>query len=47
MSLYGGIEAGGTKFICALGSNPDDLRDLIRINTDVPEETLQKVIAYF
>ena len=47
MSLYGGIEAGGTKFVCAVGSNPNDLRDEIRFETTSPEETIQRAIDYF
>jgi fructokinase len=47
MDLYGGIEAGGTKFICAVGTNPADLHDLTRIATRSPETTIQQVIAYF
>ena len=47
MDLYGGIEAGGTKFVCAVGSGPDDLRDEIRFPTSTPAEALGKAIAYF
>lgn len=47
MPLFGGIEAGGTKFVCALGSGPDDLRAEARFPTGRPEETLPKVLAFF
>ena len=46
-NLIGGIEAGGTKFVCAVGTGPDDLRDEIRFPTSTPTETLGKAIAYF
>jgi fructokinase len=47
MSLWGGIEAGGTKFVCAVGRGPDDIRAETRISTTRPEETLAQVIAFF
>jgi fructokinase len=47
MKLYGGIEAGGTKFICAVGSSPSDLQDEIRFETTFPRETIRAVISYF
>ena len=46
MSLYGGIEAGGTKFVCAVGNDQSDLCIKV-IDTTTPEETLSKVIAFF
>lgn len=47
MAQYGGIEAGGTKFVCAVGTGPDDIRDRTRIPTTTPEDTLAAVGAYF
>lgn len=47
MSLFGGIEGGGTKFVCVIGSGPDDIRAEARIDTTTPAETLDKVIAFF
>ena len=45
--LVGGIEAGGTKFLCAIGTGPDDVRAQTRIPTTTPEETVRRVIAFF
>lgn len=45
--LYGSIEAGGTKFVCALGTGPDDVRALTRFPTTTPDETLHQAIAFF
>lgn len=47
MPLYGGLEAGGTKFVCAVGSGPDDLGDLARFPTTTPAETMAAVVAWF
>lgn len=46
-SLVGGIEAGGTKFVCAVGSGPDDIRDEVRFPTTTPDETIQKCLDFF
>ncbi|MFP6592983.1 MAG: ROK family protein [Candidatus Latescibacterota bacterium] len=45
--LYGAVEAGGTKFNCAVGTGPADLRAQIRIDTDNPESTLEKTCTFF
>jgi fructokinase len=46
-ALYGAIEAGGTKFVCAVGSGPDDLRGRIELPTTTPGETLERVLGFF
>jgi fructokinase len=45
--MYGGIEAGGTKIVCAVGTGPADLRAQISFPTTTPDETLTQVIAFF
>ncbi|MDA8353515.1 MAG: ROK family protein [Firmicutes bacterium] len=45
--LYGGIEAGGTKFICAVGDENGKLVERIQIPTTVPADTMEKVIHFF
>jgi fructokinase len=47
VALFGGVEAGGTKFVCAVGTGPDDLRQVERFPTTTPEETLSRVIQFF
>ena len=44
---YGGIEAGGTKFVCAVGTGPGDLHHEERFPTTTPEETLGRCLNYF
>ena len=45
--LLGGVEAGGTKFVCAVGSGPEDIVDLESIPTTTPRETLARTVAFF
>jgi fructokinase len=46
VSIFGCIEAGGTKFVCGVGTGPDDL-ELASFPTRTPEETLDNVIGFF
>jgi fructokinase len=43
----GAIEAGGTKFVCGVGNEEGEIKDRIHFPTGQPEETMEKVIAYF
>lgn len=45
--LLGSIEAGGTKFVCAVGNINYQIQDSVHIPTTTPEETLQKCIEFF
>lgn len=44
---YGAIEAGGTKFVCAVSNEAFEIIERISIPTTTPEETLQQVFAFF
>jgi fructokinase len=45
--MFGAIEAGGTKFVCAVGTGPTDLHSRIELPTTTPGETLRQIIEYF
>lgn len=45
--LYGAVEAGGTKFICAIGDHDGRISDETRIETRDPVTTLTEVSRYF
>lgn len=48
MSLYGAVEAGGTKFVVAVGEDPSQPRDIQRISTSSnPLETMAEIVDYF
>jgi len=43
---FGGIEAGGTKFVCAIGTGPHDV-ETSEIPTGNPDETIQRAVDFF
>ena len=45
--IFGGIEAGGTKFVCAVGSGPNDILAETRFPTTTPQETIGRAISFF
>ncbi|MGD8969199.1 MAG: ROK family protein [Anaerolineae bacterium] len=47
MTLYGGIEAGGTKFVCAVGQGPNEIHAQTEFPTTTPQETIARAIAFF
>ena len=47
MTVFGGIETGGSKWECALGTGPDDLRATVTIPTTTPDETIGRAVAFF
>jgi fructokinase len=47
MKLFGGIEAGGTKFVCLVGNGPNQLVEEKRFPTTTPNETIARVIEFF
>ena len=45
--LIGGIEAGGTKMVCAVGDENGVIKDRSSFPTRQPEETFADMIAYY
>jgi fructokinase len=45
--MYGGIEAGGTKFVCVVGRGPDEIEERKRIDTTEPSTTLGECLEFF
>ncbi|WP_332238301.1 ROK family protein [Sporolactobacillus sp. KGMB 08714] len=44
---FGGIEAGGTKFVCAIGDEDGKIYARERVATEDPDATIPKVIQFF
>ena len=47
MSVFGGIETGGSKWECAIGRGPDALSAAATIPTTTPAETIGRTVAFF
>jgi len=47
LTVYGGIEAGGSKWECAVGTGPADVRATTTIRTMTPSETIGQAVAFF
>lgn len=45
--MYGAIEAGGTKFVCAVSDKQLEIKERLSIPTTTPEETLKQVFDFF
>lgn len=45
MAVFGAIEAGGTKFVCGVGTGPEDLVTT-QIPTGAPEETVAAAVSW-
>ena len=45
MGIFGAIEAGGTKFVCGIGTGPDDFITT-QIPTTTPEATVAAAVAW-
>lgn len=45
--MYGSIEAGGTKFVCAIGNSKLEILERVSFPTTTPDETMEQVAAYF
>ena len=44
---FGGIEAGGTKFVVAIGDDQGHIQNRESFPTTTPQETTEKIIEYF
>ncbi|WP_086350599.1 ROK family protein [Candidatus Enterococcus clewellii] len=47
MEIYGAIEAGGTKFVCAVGNAALEIIEKVSFPTETPQKTIAAVIDYF
>lgn len=47
MQWFGGIESGGTKFVCLIGNDPSHVLKEERFPTITPRETIERTIEFF
>lgn len=45
--IIGAIEAGGTKFVCAIGNEQGTILERITFPTESPKTTIEKIINFF
>jgi fructokinase len=45
--MFGGVEAGGTKFVCIIGTRPGEILETQRLEATSPAETLEAAIDFF
>jgi len=44
--IYAGVEAGGTKFVCVIGSDPNNIFEEVNFPTTEPIETISKAVGF-
>lgn len=47
MKLFGALEAGGTKMVCAIGDENGNILERVSIPTRTPAETMPEMLAFF
>ena len=45
--MFGGVEAGGTKFVCVIGTATGEIVETQRVEVTGPDETLDAAIDFF
>ncbi|WP_026526400.1 ROK family protein [Butyrivibrio sp. VCD2006] len=45
--LFGALEAGGTKMVCAIGNENGEILEQVKFPTEIPETTMPQIFEYF
>ncbi|WP_029322656.1 ROK family protein [Butyrivibrio sp. AE3004] len=45
--LYGALEAGGTKMVCAIGNENGEILEQVKFPTETPDTTMPQIFEYF